>query len=68
MFAELDDAPLARARHTFVAVAVVKDELLLHLSGAALLGTLGDRDLETVRGATLDENAEQLARRSTRSA
>jgi hypothetical protein len=49
-------------------VAVVEDELLLHLSGAALLGALGDRDLEAVRGATLDEHPEQLARLSTRSA
>ena len=60
VLAELDHPPLARAGHAFVAMAVVEDELLLHLSGAALLGALGDRDLETVRGAPLDEHAVQL--------
>src|SRR5690606_17521626 len=45
-FAEADHAELAAARHALVDFAVVQDEGLLGLAGAALLGARGHPDLQ----------------------
>ena len=50
---ELDDAELAAARHAFVAAAVVENEGLLGLPGAALLGARRDPDLDLAGAARL---------------